>query len=227
MLHERFVWTTNGFIDAMRRVRKAGVKHTLADLPSWWPRWLTLPKLSTRARKIVNHVWPSPAERAEMRSSTRMAVDQGMHEKRISDLHETAVREEAELGRPGGVIGKHPKGQYPTDADACLEAYEQTPGDAAAGLLTKADLMAIDFGHSGQAPPAGNGWSIPPIKNQVRCHRCRQPNLPAARASQQALTARSSHAQLKLRNHAATTTATVTKFYDKLDRRKLWRYNVS
>ena len=148
MLHDRYAWISNGLMDAMRRVSKAPEPFKLTDLPLWWPQWLSMDAISTRARNIIANVWVDFAGRAKLRQDANTVKAAEKEVATAKTQAKAAKAKDKAVNLEGGMVGRG------TD-HRCLQPAE---------LVSQVSLNTVDFAK----PATANGWDVPTISNQLR-----------------------------------------------------------
>eukprot|EP01050_Picozoa_sp_SAG11_P001324 SAG11_NODE_56_length_19295_cov_20.219675_15_plen_438_part_00 len=150
-LHDSYGWTSNGFIDCMRRISKAPTEWKFLSLPGWWPNWLTSELIRVRAHNIVKHVWLTRQQIAAVRNAADQAREAVRNSKRDARAAQRCEGDAALLLVLGGLVGEG-------DNRRPLAAGE--PLD----MLTARTIRDwASFGTS-----RSTGWTVAQIENQFR-----------------------------------------------------------
>jgi hypothetical protein len=158
-LHDRCSVTRVGYLQAMRRVRKAPSRggspearkpFTLREPPPWYAPWLR-ESLRQRARDTIRKEWPSAAQRAAQRWAKTQEVSEVARVNRQRIDGDTEEREEGVLERQGGRVGS---GE---------EADLLAPG----ALLDLEGFASIDFKNEAS-------WTVLCIANQLKLRNMRK-----------------------------------------------------
>ena len=158
-LHERCSVTRIGYLEAMRRVRKAPAlggsvddpsPFTLQDPPAWYAPWLKK-SLRERARHRIRSEWPSAHKRAELRWERTTELTEAKKRKRQALDDKVEEKEEDVLELMGGFV---------------LSGEERE--QLTAGALLDLEIFAsIDFANE-------PSWTIPRIANQLKLRNLRK-----------------------------------------------------
>jgi hypothetical protein len=157
-MQDRCCVTRQPVIEAQRRVRKAPTEYTRKEPPEFYgaPGSMWRTDLTKRAREIIDKVWPSRQERAEMRweATLRRAAFADTEEARKAATR--SDRDEAVEVTQGGLVR--------TDGGDGDE-WELLP---AGQLLTLAQFDEIQAQFGWDADSSVSKWTVDKIKAQLK-----------------------------------------------------------